>query len=247
MTIIDYIKKEHANIKERPKQERWQYFWDYYKWHVIITVLVIALLVQLVVGIVNQKELVFTGALLNCKIAIEDDDFLQGFYDCTGIDSATQEVGFYTNLILKDGNNPNDPDTIQQIMASVAIKELDFIVGQTDSFQVCAYNTSCIFADLRTFLDAETLAKYSDKLYYIDRAVQQQLDAPLGVTPAPIEYPDPTKPENMKDPVPVGIDISDCKNFQSAYYFPNTTLYIGVIANTPRPELTRQFIDYLFS
>ena len=81
-----------------------------------------------------------------------------------------------------------------------------------------------------------------------NRNVLEKLSAPVGETvDANIQIPDPFKPESMEKPIPVGIDISNCKAFQSAYYFSGTTLYLGVAANAPRPELTKQFINYLFT
>lgn len=248
MTIIEYIKKEHANIKEKPKEERWAYFWDYYKWHVVAVVLVIVLLIQAVVGIVNRKEVVFSGILLNCMINIDDDDFLQGFYDRAGIDAQTQEAAFYTDVILTNKNTKNDVTAIQRIMAGMATKDTDFVVGQPENFQLCAYSTGRIFIDLRTFLDEDTLKAFSDRLYYIDGAVLDKLSVPAGETvDGSIQLPDPTKPEAMEKPIPVGIDISDREAFQSSYYFPDTTLYLGIATNTPRTELVKQFIDYLFA
>lgn len=248
MTILEYIKKEHANIKEKPKEERWSYFWDYYKWHVVAVVVAIAILIQGVVGIVNRKDVVFSGILLNCIISIDDDDFLQGFYDYAGIDAATQQAAFYSDITLTDKNTKNDINAFQRIMAGIATKDTDFVVGQPENFQLCAYNTSRIFMDLRMFLDESTLNTFSDRLYYIDGTVMEKLSVPAGeLVDANIQIPDPTKPETMEDPIPVGIDVSDRKDFQSAYYFPDTTLYLGVIANTPRPELTKQFIAYLFA
>lgn len=248
MTILEHIKKEHAKIKERPKEERWHYFWDYYKWHLVVVVLVIAMLVQGVVGIINRKEVVFSGALLNCMIAIDDDAFLQGFYDYTGIDAKQQEAAFYTDIILTDKNTKSDIGSIQRILAGMATQEMDFVVGQPKNFKLCAYNTARMFVDLREFLDEDTLKQYAHLLYYIDGAVLKKLSVPVGESVDPnITFPDPTKPEGMEDPIPVGIDISDRKAFQQAYYFPDTTLYLGIAANTPRTELMKQFIDYLFT
>jgi hypothetical protein len=247
MTIFEHIKKQHANIKDRPKEERWQYFLDYYKWHALAVLLAIVLLIQGVVSIVNRKEVVFSGILLNCVISIDDEAFLQGFYDHTDINGKKQQAAFYTDIVLTDKNNKNDINAFQRIMAGIATKDTDFIVGQSDNFRLCAYNSSKIFMDLRTFLDEDALNKLSDRLYYIDGAVVEKLAVPVGeLQDANITYPDPTKPETMEDPIPVGINISDRTDFQEAYYFPNTTLYLGVIANTPRPELTKQFIAYLF-
>lgn len=248
MTIIEYIKKEHANIKEKPKEERWGYFWDYYKWHVVVVALVFVLLIQVVVGIVTRKEVVFSGILLNCRININDDDFLQGFYDRIGIDVTQQEAAFYTDVILTDKNTKNDVTSVQRIMAGIATKDTDFVVGQQENFSICAYNTGRIFVDLREFLDEDTLNLFADRLYYIDGAVLEKLSVPAGESiGASISFPDPTKPEAMENPIPVGIDISDREAFQSSYYFPDTTLYLGIAANTPRTELVKQFVDYLFT
>lgn len=247
MTIFEHIKKQHENIKSKPKEERWSYFWDYYKWHTLAVILAIAILIQGVVSIVNKKEIVFSGILLNCMLNIDDDAFLEGFYHHAGIDGKKQEAAFYTDILLTDKNTKTDVTSFQRIMAGIATKETDFIVGQKENFQLCAYNTSRMLKDLRTFLDADTLTQFADRLYYIDGAVLEKLSAPVGELQDPnIKIPDPTKPEAMEDPIPVGIDVSDRKDFQSAYYFPDTTLYLGVITNTTRPELTKDFISYLF-
>ncbi len=247
MTIFEHIKKFHANIKNQPKEERWQYIWDYYKWHLIAVVLVIALLIQGAVSFANTKNVVISVVFLNCNIGIKDEAFLDGFYDYAGIDPATQEVGFYSDLILKDGSNKSDVSTFQRIMASVATRDVDFLVGQDASFRMCACNTSRIFTDLRSFLDADTLTQLADRLYYIDGAFIEKLNAPVGesVDLSLTNAPDPTKPELMEDPIPVGIDISDRVAFQKAYYFPDTTLYLGVFSTTDHPELTKAFINYL--
>lgn len=249
MTILEHIKKAHANVKNQPKEARWQYFWDYYKWHLVAVILVIALLIQGVVSFTNKKDIVFSGILLNCKIGVNDEAFLKDFYDYAGIDAEAQEAAFYTDLMLTDQSTKNDVNAIQRIMAGIATKELDFVVGQSTSFRLCAYNTSKLFIDLRSFLDQATLEKLADRLYYIDGAYLEKLSAPVGETVdlSLTNAPDPTKPELMENPIPVGIDISDREAFQSAYYFPDTVLYLGVVANAPRPELMKQFIQFLMT
>lgn len=248
MTITDYIKKEIQNIKERPPKERWEYFWDYYKWHTVIIVLVLALLIQGIVGAVNRKDVVFAGYLLNCKVNVQDDEFLQGFYDYAGIDSG-KEAALYSDMILTNGYSKNEISTFQRIMAGISVQEADFLVGQDQSFRLCAYSTGRMLMDLRSFLDADQLAKFSDRLYYIDGALLDELDDSMGnkVDYTQLAYPDPRKPETMEDPVPVGIDISDRKDFQSAYYYDDTPLYLGVIINAPHTELMELFLDYLWS
>lgn len=249
MKLFAKLKKEIRNFKEVPKEERWSYFLDYYKWYAIIALVVIALLVQGVVGMAKQKETVYTGFVLNAKIGIDDEDFLKGFYDLTDIDTKTQQAAFYSDLILTQNSRKNDINTIQRIMASISIEDADTVISTAEGFQVCAYNTSRIFVDLREFLDEETLEAFSGKLYYIDGAVIEALSKPVGefVDPYAMEYPaDPTKPETMKDPIPVGIDVSDREDLMKTYFLSDTTAYMGIIVNSQRQDLTRIFIDYLF-
>lgn len=248
MTIHEYIKKAYAGIKAQPKKERLSYLWDYYKWHLIVLVAVISVSAQIIAGICTRKDTVFFGFLLNCKINTQNETYLQGFYDYAGINADKQEAAFYTDVILTDRNMQSDISAFQRILAGVATKETDFIIGPAESFQVCAYNSSNFFVDLRDFFDTQTLEKFSNRLYYIDKAVLEQLKAPIGtaVDPALLIYPDPTKPELMEQPIPVGIDISDLEDFKEAYYFPDTVLYFGIIANTPRSQLVNQFVEYLF-
>lgn len=247
MTILEHIKKATAQVREKPLKERLEYFWDYYKWHAIVIVLVIAILTQGIVAMCNRRETAFCGIFLNCKISIDDDTFLQGFYDFAGIDAASQEATFYTDLSLTDGESQNDINTFRRIMAGIANKDTDIIVGQTEAFRLCAYNSAAIFADLRQALDQETLSRLSGRLYYIDGAVLRELDAPVGtqVYVDVTTLPDPTKPEAMEDPIPVGINISDLEDFRSAYYLTDAPLYLGIVANAPRPDTALQFIDYL--
>ena len=253
MTIVESIKDQWQQMQEKPKKERWAYIWDYYKWHIVIFLLVIVLLVQGVIALVNHKDAVFTGFVLNCSVSGKSDDFIQGFYEYAGINTDKEEAAIYTDMYLRDGQSKKNAEVFHRIMAGVAIQDADFIVGQPDTFQPCAYHTSKIMVDLREFLDAETLEKYADRLYYIDGAVLEQLDKPVGEAVGQVIYPNPRKPEIMDDPIPVGIDISDRAAIRDAYYFTtedtvdDTVVYIGIIANTARPELTRQFLDYIFS
>lgn len=249
MKIADYIKNEYKKVAEKPPKERWEYFWEYYKWPILAVILAVVLLVQGIAGVVNKKEIVFSGFVLNSRLVPDDSEFLQGFYDYAGIDSGSQEAAFYCDITLNDGNSKNDITAFQRIMASIATKETDFVIGQAVPFHLCAYNTSNIFLDLRDFFDEETLARFADRIYYIDGDILAMLDAPLGeqVDMSAVTYPDHTKPEDMKDPIPVGIDISDCEDLRSAYYLTDASLYLGIIANTPRLELALQLVEYLFS
>lgn len=248
MKFINNLKTNWKTIQEQPKGERFSYFWEYYKWPAIIAVTLVIALICSIIGLINRKEVVFSGYVLNSNAVEKDDEFLQGFYDCAGIDSNVQEAAIYTDMYLLPGHTQKNMEVFQRIIGGISVSDGDFVAGPVEPFRMCAYNTARIFADLREFLDEETLTKLSDRLYYIDGAVLEKLSAPVGETvdTAKIIYPNPHKPEDMEQPIPVGISVGDCEAFRACYYYsPDTVLYIGVITNTTSPELTQQFIDYI--
>ena len=250
MKFIDRIKEDWSKIKDKPTGEKWEFFWDYYKIPAICIVLAIVLLVQGIFSTANQKQVVFSGFCINCKISLNEDPFWDGFYEVAGIDKETQIVGCSSDMQIVQGQNQLNNQTIQKIIANCAIREADFVVGDPYAFQVCAYTSQRLFVDLREFLNEETLAKYADRLYYMDNAIIDMLNAPVGeqVELNALEYPkDPKKPETMKNPIPVGIDVSDREDIQKAYYLDGTTIYVGAIKSTARPELTKQFLNYLLN
>lgn len=250
MKLTENLKAAWKTIREQPKGEQFSYFWEYYKWPAIVAVVLVAALLSSIVGLINRKETVFTGYILNSNAIEKDDEFLQGFYDYAGIDANKQEAAFYTDMYFMPGYNQKNTEVFQRILGGIHTGDADFIAGPTEHFQRCAYHPGRMFADLREFLDEETFAKLSDRFYYVDGAILDQLNAPVGesVNTAGILYPNPLKPELMENPIPVGIAVGDRETFRASYYYsPDTDLYLGVITSTTRPELMLQFINYLFS
>ena len=248
MKFIDRIKEDWQKVKDKPAKEKWEFFWDYYKIPAICILLAVVLMVQGIFSASNQKEVVFSGFAINCKISLEEEPFWEGFYERAHINGETQTAACYSDVQIVSGQTQLNTNTIQRIIAGCSVQDVDFIIGDPYSFQVCSYTSQQLFVDLREFLDAETLEKYADRLYYMDGAILDLLNAPVGeqVEPDVLEYPkDPKDPTTMKDPIPVGIDVSDREDLQTAYYLEDTTIYVGAVRSTARPELTRQFLEYL--
>lgn len=248
MKFIKRIKEDWQKVKDMPTREKWEFFWDYYKIQALCVLLVIVLIVQGIATVVNQKDIVFSGFCINCKIGIDEDPFWAGFYEAAGIDSQSQTVACYSDMQIVTGQIQLNNNTVQRIIAGCAARDTDFIFGDPYAFQVCAYTSQKLFADLRELLDEKTLEKYAGRIYYIDEAIIDQLNAPVGeqVEPDVLEYPeDPKDPESMEKPVPVGIDVSSREDLQKAYYLDGTTIFVGAARSTAHPELTKQFIEYM--
>jgi len=253
MKLIDRIKEDYSKVKDLPRKEKLEFFWEYYKIPFLCIVLAVVLVVNGVVQLHNRRETVYSATMLNCKFVLDESPFLDGFYAYAGIDPSTSSAAFYSDMAIIEGRTQENSTTLQRIMAGIAVRDMDFITGNPEAFHVCAYNTGNMLMDLRTFLSAEELETFSDRFYYIDGAILAQLNAPLGehVEPTLIKYPDPRKPDEMTDPIPVGIDISDRKVFCDVYYHDEylpekATVYLGFVPNSQRQELNHKLLDYLF-
>ena len=249
MKIIERLKEDYAKVKDKPTKEKIGFFWDYYKIPFICIVLVLAFMIQTGVSLANQKKIVFSGVLLNCKVLVKEDPFLDGFYEYAGIDGSEETAAVYSDMLLIKENKEVSLNTIQRILAGIYAKDTDFLGGDAEAFQTCAYHSGEILYNLENFLKPEALEMLSGRLYYADRYIIKEIQKPVGeqVEPDALVYPaNPKDPSTMKEPIPVGIDVSDRTAFKEAYYAENEVVFLGVVANTPREEVTRQFLSYLF-
>ena len=180
---------------------------------------------------------------LNCddKVLNAIADILEDLaYDVEDVQDALAEVGEQVELI------DEDLETLEN-----DYYEYDDCCCDDDDCDCCEgdlYEVVCPICDEIINFDEETLEKYAGRIYYMDQAIVDILNSPLGeqVEPDVLEYPkDPKDPTSMEKPVPVGIDVSDRKDLQEAYYLDGTTIYVGTIRSTARPELSKQFIEYL--
>lgn len=244
MKISEYIQNEKTKMKEKSRKERLAYFWDYYKWYVIIGLLALVLLGQTVSTVVNRKEIVLEGILLDAVAPPDTPAIMQEFYAQNDIDPAKQEIYLNTGLALDTGIPSVVATTYQRLHAGIGAKHVDFIVAYEYATQRLAYDTSCPLADLRDILSAEDLEKLEGRIYYVDESVIQKIrQNPHQEIP----LPDPNKPEEMENPVPVAVDIGGHSGFTSLYYAADKPVYIAAVTNTLNQDLVTRFIEFLLS
>lgn len=244
MTISEYINREKDKMKDKSWKERLAYFWDYYKWYILIGLFALVLIGQTVVTKCNQKDAVMKGILIDAVEPLEAPAIVQTFYANNGVDPSKEEIVLDTGFSL----NSDLPDVVstsyKMIHARVGAQDTDFVMGYEYAIQRLAYDSSRMFADLREVISAETLARLEGHIYYIDSSVLETIKkSPTEAIP----IPDPQKPENMVDPVPVAVDVSACREFISAYYDSDQTIYISVVTNSPHREFATRFVELLLS
>lgn len=248
---MDEFKEERETLKNAGFKARWEYFWEYNKTRVIIIGMFAFLILAYAYNVMTAKEQAVFISLLNSvpgdQMAIYkmEDDFAAH----AGIDTDEYEIVMDTSITLSDsGLGQAVSDAVQRLTAYIASGKIDVIVGGSDMFVTEA--NQGIFADLRTILTEEQIAAYEPYFYYVDQAHIDLIKKPeylLDITQELPEAPDPTKPEEMENPIPVGLFVSHLPKISDAYYFSGEYSALGVLLNAPHPETALQFIDYVFA
>lgn len=244
MTIFEYYKQAYQSMKDKSPQERKEYFLEYYKWPALCVLLAVILLISTIVSFATRKDTALSVMLINSQPA-ETSELLEGFTEHIELNTKKEEVVFQTGISIGVQQAEIALSPLDRIIASVATKDVDCILAPNDAFVQCAYSTTYMLADLRDHLDAGKLEKYADFLYYIDGDVVAKLADWDGSTA--LTFPDPKAPDAMSNPIPVGIDLSQCGNLLAPYYPGASDLYIGIVVNTTHPAHAQSFIDYLLS
>lgn len=247
MPVMDEFREERRAIKNGTLKQKFAYFLDYYKWPVIIGIIVVAAAASFLYQLATNRDTALYAVLLNGsskEFLAEETEYTSDFAEYAGIDEKEYQILYDTSIHIGDGA-ADEYNSVQKLMVYIAAADLDVMVSDPDSLLRYAYQQN--FYDLRDILSEEQLARYADSFYYIDLAVAKAHEAANNANNydyIPV-YGDPHHPEDMEEPVPAGIFLpQDCPLLEN-YYFPGNELAVCVLINTQHPETALQFLDYL--
>ncbi len=238
---MEKIKAEIRKMREMKPGEALDYFWTYYKLHLLFAAILIFFLVGVLQAAFGKKqETVFAALLVDTGVSQEAaDSAAADFAAFLELDPETQRVTLDTSLTLAGGNVVS----IQRLMVSVAAGELDAVLSNADATDYLLKSGD--LADLREILPEETLSRCAGKLFYTDpEALSAWVEANRAgeAEDAVLLSKDPS---GMANPAPVGIDVTEA----CAAAFDRPADYGEVIftvaVTTGRQEEAAKFLDYL--
>lgn len=269
-SVIEEIREQQkkAFATMTPK-EKLAYFWDYYKIHTIVAIILIAFVIAFISSYRSNKPIAFYAVLLNAN-AMEDTAattaaWNEDFMEYAGIDPETYQVYIDTSVTLSadGGGDQYEVANRQKMAAMMHTGDIHAIVADTETFE--GYARLEYFYDLTEIFTEEQLAPYADLLYYTDGAA---FDEDTGDTLEELEAAqeavynqviDHSDPSAMEKPVAVGIRIPQTGNklgdsgcydyiFEGDHTFQGypSEIMIGIPLSVENPEITLQFLDYLF-
>lgn len=267
-SIVEEIREQQKKaFATMTFKEKLAYFWDYYKIHTIVIILVIAFVIGFINSYRSNKPFAFYAVLLNAASTEKNYDtyvtWADEFQTYAEIDPEAYQVYIDTSVSLSDdGGSQYDVANRQKMTAMMHSGDIHAILADTETFE--GYARLDYFYDLTEIFTAEELAPYADILYYTDAAA---FDEDTGETLEEMEAAqaevyakviDHSDPSSMEKPAAVGVRIPKTGNklAEAGYYayldengytfqgYPSEAV-IGIPLSVENPRLALQFLSYL--
>lgn len=227
-------------LKGQPLKKKISYILTYF-WIPITAVLAaVIFLVSLIMHWANLKPSALGVCCINSVAdQAEVDRYLQGFAQAQGID--TEEYQMVSQMMFLGQGTEDDYQSAQVFSAMLIAGELDIVAADRDIIVRYAYQEA--FVDVGELLTPEQMDVLTPYFLYIDLS---HLDKVKDFSEEAYQYPDPTKPEQMEQPVPVAIILQpDWEFVKTCYPYTYGDDAVGLVANSNNGDNARAFLQYI--
>lgn len=253
MAVMDEFREEREAIKHGTFRKKIQYFWQYYKWHTIVILGIIACVGNVIYTHISEPKIELNGIILNANSSEIDErsaNLIDSYIEEENLNLNRNNFALDTSLIfLSTGKTEaitSNYSTFQVLQTQSASGKLDFITGDALGMTTLSYRN--YFVDLRTVLTEEQFKTYEPYMCYMDLAFMEEMEDSLAYYDESVilEYPNCKSPDKMKNPIPVLIDMSSSKKITVLYDFPIDTPVFGIVCTT-HLDMTLNFMDFLLT
>lgn len=220
--------------------KRVQYIWNYYKLPIVIGLILLYIVIYTFYRNSGKKDVILYTALVNVAPGEAFCETLSDkFLEYAQADQKKEAFTLYKGLYLTDDESNEQFQytyaSQMKILAAIDDEQLDVVLADKEAFEAFAQNG--YLYDLDTFfMDADL--KESLESFFVEGMEILEDNAKEAVLDPDVEYQAVTKK------YPMALDLSGFSLFQDAGF--QDTVYLCVIANTPRQEQVEQYIRYLF-
>lgn len=266
MSVAKEIREEQKKaLSTMSLKEKLAYFWDYYKIHTLVTVVVLVFVITFIYQYATNKDYGFYAALVNARSNSLDDEsttiLAEEFQEYAQIDPDEYLVYIDTSISLAEGFDLQYAVTNQEkLLAMMQIGSVSAFVAETETFERYAQNE--YFYDLESLLSAEELEKYGPYLYYTDAATFPDPNDDTFYSEDEVENPanliiNHRDPSAMEQPIAVGILLTEDNMIADAGYYdylsyseydyqgyPSEAV-LGIPVTNKEPELAIRFLEFI--
>ncbi len=258
--VRDEIRQQQLKTKDMSLEGKIKYFWEYYKFHLIIAIIVLFFGGTLIHDIASSKDYSFYAIMFNSS-QLSEENMGISFEKYAGLDTENHQCLIDTSSkISLQTYSQYDMANTQKLIALVQAKELDALV--MDSAVFYNYALSELFIDLRTVLTEEELSRYKDYLYYIDHAevmlanedTDYDQEPDISFDNSDTESPERIRaeaethrhPEDMKNPIPIGIYMTDSPFAEKTNAYPQDIPVFGIVSSSQKTDTSKKYLEFLW-
>lgn len=235
-------KKDLETLHSLQGMKKVQYIWDYYKLPLIISGIILYVIVYILYRNLSYKDTVLYVALVNVTAGEALTEQLdEGFMETLDVNTSQNKLHLYSGLYLTDDENNTYHEytyaSQMKILASIDGELLDVVLMDREAFD--AFSQNGYLYNLEELLSGENPAFYEDIKPFIvnnifiieDNSFELQFDPSISYNAVSEEYP-------------MALDMSQAQLIRQAGF--EETVYLGIIANSPRIDTAIAYLQYLF-
>ena len=162
LSFKEYVEEEKQKLGEMSKEEKIDYFKEYYLKMVIFAVIVLILLIWLLIDVgLGFRGNVVTGGVVNTKLSEEGSLFLSDEYmTYLNASKLTKKVNLAPDIFIDD----DDPQSYTIFQAELATNTYNYLI--TDEKGLAFATQLEVVANLDEVLESDLSQKLSDKIVY---------------------------------------------------------------------------------
>ena len=227
-----------AAFRAMSPAEKLDYIVSYYKWPILLAVILLLILGSTVHRQLTKKEPVLYLALADV-VSGEDlaGTLTVGFLRAEGANPKQQEVYLYRDLYLSDEadvlNHEYAYASRMKLMGAIRAQKLDVVLMNREAYDLLSASGYLLnLCELAPDGDPVRAFLVTNAVVVSDNAIEWQLN-------------EADSHERVTESVQNGLALSDCPLFRTAGF--EEDVYAGVIANSPRPAEALRYLQYLSS
>ncbi|MCI5920306.1 MAG: transporter [Roseburia sp.] len=214
--------EKKTDFKALSGKAKAQYIFDYYKWPILIGIVVLIILIKVIIHFVTYKEPVLNVTMVNCYQTAENTDTssFDDFFEKEGFDAAKECIGFTNSLTWNPKSNDSmSVSSYESIALHITAGDEDVFFAPPDVFEALAPD-GCML-DLRTLFSDEELDSYSDFLVY-------------------------TTDSETQETYPCGFALKNNPWITEHEYY-DDTCYLGILYTSKHKDTALDFVDYIIN
>ena len=234
MKLSPEERRQHREMfRQLSRAKKLEHIWLYYKAPILLTILALGILLSGVYRAATKKEPVVYLAYLNVSVGEDMEARLtEDYLTCRGLNPKRNEVRLYRNLYLSDNPAASDHEfayaSRMKLLATINSKQLDLVLMNREAYNLCS--ASGYLLDLTNLVDSVYLT--ANQVILEDNSVEYSLNEAQEYTA-------------VTETVYNALELTPLSAFQAAGF--SGSVYIGVIANTPRLPACQDYLYYLLS